>query len=121
MSDFMTARLPESESDLPAGIEIVSTTVLKDRTDPERMSVKFVIAADSPAQARRFTQEPALINEGLRIVRREGLASPGINESGIPVACDETGEPSGNPMGTIDPNVARRYFYTVTYRYLGED
>jgi len=120
MSDFMTARLPD-ESGLPEGITILTPTVLKDRTDPDRMSVQFIVGADSPDKAFAFARDSRLIEEGLQIVRKEGLAAPGVNGSAIPVACNEKGEPVTNPMGTIDPNLRERYWYMITYQYLGED
>lgn len=122
MPDFMTQAMPtETESELSGNVEIVNTTVIKDTMDSTRMSVRFVVGADSPSIAFAFAQDSALISEGLRLVRKEGLLSPGVTGSAIPVACNEKGEPSGSPMGVIDPNVKRRYYYSVTYGYLGED
>lgn len=121
MPDFMTATMPEPEPGMPGGVEIVKTTVIRDKMDSARMSVRFIVAADSPSVAYGFAQDSALINEGLRLVRKEGLLSPGVTGSAIPVACNENGESSANPMGTIDPNAKRKYCYSITYEYLGED
>lgn len=122
MPDFMTTTMPsETESLISDGVEIVKTTVIRDNMDSTRMSVRFIVAADSPSVAYGFALDSALINEGLRIVRKEGLLSPGVTSSAIPIACNETGESSTNPMGTIDPSVKRKYYYSITYEYLGED
>lgn len=120
MSDFMTQTMP-TDTESAGGAEIVATTVIKDKMDSTRMSVRFIVASDSPAAAFAFAQEPALMNEGLRLVRKEGLLSPGVTGPAIPIACNEKGETSANPMGTIDPSAKRRYCYSVTYEYLGED
>ena len=120
MPDIMTQTMPP-EAELPGGKEIVTATVIKDKMDSTRMSVRFIIGADTPDKAFSFARDPALIEEGLRLVRKEGLLSPGVTGSAIPVACDEKGEVSRNPMGVIDPNVRQRYHYSITYEYLGED
>ena len=122
MSDFMTARLPaETENGLPDGITIETPDVIKDRNDPDRMSVKFIIGADAPDKAFAFAGDPVLIDEGMRIVRKEGLMAPGVNGPAIPIPCDVHGTPLANPMGTINPADKQRYYYSVTYQYLGED
>ena len=120
MPDFMTQSMP-TETDVPGSADITNTTVIKDKMDSTRMSVRFIVAADTPDKAFAFAQDPALINEGIRIVRKEGLLSPGVTGPAIPVACNENGEVSRNPMGVIDPNVRQRYHYSITYEYLGED
>ena len=126
MSDFMTQPKPtevesETEYKMPGNAGIVETTVLKDRMDSTRMSVRFIVAADSPAIAFAFAQESALMDEGLRLVRKEGLIAPGVSGPVLPIPCNEKGEPSANPMGVIDPNAKQRHYYSVTYAYLGED
>ncbi len=122
MSDFMTHPMPtEFETQNPGNVAIVETTVIKDRMDSTRMSVRFLVAADSPAIAFAFARESALMDEGLRLVRKEGLFSPGVSGLAMPMPCNEKGEPSTNPMGAIDPKVKQRYHYSVTYDYLGED
>jgi hypothetical protein len=122
MSDFMTARLPEdSTNGLPDGVTIEPYVVIKDSLDPERMSVRFVIGADTPDKAFAFARNPALIDEGMRSVRKEGLASPGVNGHAIPIPCDVHGDPLANPMGAVDPDDKQRYYYSITYHYLGED
>lgn len=122
MSDFFTARLEEpTDSALPPGMTLENVVVLKDRNNPERMSVRFVIGAETPDKAFAFARDPVLIDEGMSMVRKEGLAAPGVNASAIPVPCNQKGETIANPMGTIDPNVQQRYFYSITYDYLGED
>jgi len=122
MSDFMTTRLSETaESNLPDDVTIEMATVIKDRNDPDRMSVRFVIGAGTPDRAFAFARDPALVEEGMRIVRKEGLASPGVNSSTIPTPCDAKGELTANPMGAFDPTQQQRCYYSVTYQYLGED
>jgi hypothetical protein len=122
MPDVMSSPTEmETNQKNPENVEIVETTVIKDRMDSARMSVRFIVAADSPAVAFAFAQESALMEEGLRLVRKEGLLSPGVSGQALPIPCNENGEPSANPMGVIDPNAKQRYYYSVTYDYLGED
>ena len=116
----MSTTLPNGTDTLFSGnVKIERTVLIEDKMDTSQIAVDFLISADSPVEAYAFCMDSALVAEGERLVRQKGLSSPGITERGIPVSCDETGKRLGSPIGTIDPQAAQRYFYTITHKYLG--
>lgn len=117
MSSHLMNETEEPVRDENAAIE--SCRVTESRADSSQMTVEFLISADSTEKAHAFARDPVLVEEGIRLVRKNGLASPGINERGIPVMCDANGKPLGNPMGAIERKPNRKYFYRVIHTYLG--
>ena len=101
---------------------IKQTSLVKDPMDSTRMDVIFLIAAETPDKAFALAGDPRLLEEGFRLVRKEGLLAPGIMDHGIPVPCDEQGSPI-QPAGAVTPAPVgtQVFYYSVTYKYLGED
>jgi hypothetical protein len=118
MSHAMSVEIDTSPME---GVKVEDATLIKNRMEPNEMSVRFLLSADSPEKAYSFATDPALVAEGIRLVSREGLLAAGITERGIPVSCDAQGNPSATLAGSVEKNPNRRYYYLITHKYLGGD
>ena len=98
---------------------IIASEFRLDPMDDSLGTVRFVVEAGTPHDARRVAAND-LTSEGLRIARQGGLELPGLSDRGVVKACNRDGVISASPFEQYDPeDDERMYCCTVTHAYRG--
>ena len=99
---------------------IIASEFRLDPMDDSLGTVRFVVEAGTPHDARRVAASHDLASEGLRIARQGGLELPGLSDRGVVRSCNRDGVISASPFEQYDPeDDERMYCCTVTHAYRG--
>jgi hypothetical protein len=109
--------------DIYRNVHATKADIVSYPEDPSRMDIVFILESLNPYAAFAYARQPDLMEFGAKLCRGDGLVEVGLSDQGIPIACDQNGTPLADLQENlvIDPKAepGKLYYYSVTYKYLG--
>ena len=103
-------------------VDFVSVKPTVDNADADRVTVVFVVKANTMHAAMMAAKSEEVIQRGIREARQKGLGtSTGISGVGVAMPCDKDGKLFENhaPPETEDPHAV--FYATITHVFMGGD
>jgi hypothetical protein len=121
----LNAAVGNPYGDIYQTVHATKANIVSYPEEPARMDVEFILESQNPYAAFAYANQPDLMEFGAKLCRGDGLSDVCLSERGIPIACDLTGKPLLDLQDNleIDPKAeaGKLYYYSVTYKYLGNE